>query len=101
LTAATVGYLTGLSTKSSALLFVFYEGLLRSFGHFNHDEMPAVYILFVLAFAPCGDAFSVDGWPRGTRPRASAFVYGYPVLLMRLLLAWSYYSPTPVKLSVA
>src|ERR1700726_2944634 len=40
--AATIGYLTSLTTKSSALLFVLYEGLLRSFSHFNHDEMPAV-----------------------------------------------------------
>jgi len=101
LAAATVGYMTGLSTKSSALLFVFYEGLLRSFGHFNHDEMPAVYILFVLAFAPCGDAFSVDAWPRKSSPRASAFVYGYPVLLMRILLAWSYFTSALVKLRVA
>ncbi|HEV2829705.1 MAG TPA: hypothetical protein VGW76_19050, partial [Pyrinomonadaceae bacterium] len=60
--AATVGCLTSLATKSSALLFVFYEGLLRSFSHFNHDEMPAVYILFVLAFSPSGDAFSWDSW---------------------------------------
>src|SRR3977135_3769584 len=52
--AATIGCLTSLATKSSALLFLFYEGLLRSFGHFNHDELPALFILIVLAFTPCG-----------------------------------------------
>src|SRR5882672_9816883 len=36
LLAAAVGFLTKLATKSSALLFLVYEGLLRSFGHFNH-----------------------------------------------------------------
>ena len=99
--AATVGCLTRLTTKSSALLFVFYGGLLRSFSHFNHDEMPAVYILIVLALTPCGDAFSWDSW-RGRRlPRRSGIVYGYPILLMRILLAWSYFSSALIKIRVA
>jgi hypothetical protein len=100
LLAATLGCLTSLSTKSSALLFVFYEGLLRSFTHFNHDEMPAVYILVVLAFAPCGDAFSVDSWRDKKSPRQSGVVYGYPILLMRVLLAWSYFSSALIKFRV-
>ena len=54
------GFLTVVSTKTSLLLVLFYQGLLRSFGHFNHDEMLAVYCLVVLAFTPCGDAFSLD-----------------------------------------
>lgn len=99
--AATIGCLTGFTTKTSALLFVFYEGLLRSFGHFNHDEMPAIYILIVLAFTPCGDAFSFDSWRGKTRPRHAGTVYGYPILLMRILLAWSYFSSALIKLRVA
>jgi hypothetical protein len=98
--AATIGLLTSLTTKSSALLFVFYEGLLRSFSHFNHDEMPAVYILFVLALAPCGDAFSFDSWRGKTRSQRSGIIYGYPILLMRALLAWSYFSSALIKLRV-
>ena len=101
LSGATVGFLTRLTTMSSALLFVFYEGLLRSFSHFNHDEMPAVYILFVLALSPCGDAFSVDGWRGRTASLRSGIVYGYPILLMRALLAWSYFSSALIKLRVA
>ena len=58
------GFLTVVSTKTSLLLVLFYQGLLRSFGHFNHDEMLAVYCLAVLAFTPCGDAFSLDSWRR-------------------------------------
>jgi hypothetical protein len=101
LLSATVGFMTGFATKSSALLFLFYEGLLRSFGHFNHDEMPAVYILVVLAFAPCGDAFSFDCLKRKGVARKSAFAYGYPILLARALLAWSYFSAALIKLRVA
>jgi hypothetical protein len=99
--AAACGALTSLSTKSSALLFLFYEGLLRSFSHFNHDEMPAVYILFVLAFVPCGDAFSIDSFLGRSRARKPGFVYGYPILLMRALLAWSYFSSALIKIRVA
>lgn len=98
---STAGFLTSLSTKVSFVLVAFYEGLVRSFGHFNHDEMIAVYFLAVLAFTPCGDAFSLDSWSERTRMRRSRFVYAYPILLMQLLLAWAYFSSALVKLRVA
>ena len=99
LTFSTIGYLTPLSTKTSALLVLFYEGLLRSFGHFNHDEMLGVYCLIVLAFSPCGDAFSVDSLA-GSRKKGEV-AYGFPILLMRILLAWTYFSSALIKLRVA
>ena len=102
LLAATLGALTPVSTKAAAGLFLFYQGLLRSFSHFNHDEMPAAYILLVLAFTPCGDAFSVDalrGWRRALP--GGSWVYAYPILLARLLLAWSYFTSALIKLRVA
>lgn len=102
LLAAASGLLTAYSTKTSALLFLFYQGLLRSFTHFNHDEMPVVFVLFVLAFTPCGDAFSLDSLRAKREGRADeTLVYGYPILLMRLLLAWSYFSSALIKLRVA
>ena len=101
LLAATCGWLTEFTTKSSGLLFVFYEGLLRSFSHFNHDEMPAAYILIALAFTPCGDAFSLDRHQGRKLPRPPGMVYGYPILLMRLLLSWSYLSSALMKLRLS
>jgi hypothetical protein len=101
LAAATVGYFASPATKIAAVLFLFYEGLVRSFGHFNHDEMPVAYILVVLAFAPCADALSFDALFRGARERLSAVVYGYPILLMRMLVAWSYFSSAIIKMRVA
>jgi hypothetical protein len=101
---STAGFLTRFSTKTSLLLVLFYQGLLRSFGHFNHDEMIAIYFLVVLAFTPCGDAFSIDNWlsRRGrTAPPRPAFAYAYPILLMQLLLAWAYFSSALIKLRVA
>ena len=104
LLGAAAGLFTPYTAKASALLFLFYQGLLRSFSHFNHDEMPAVYVLLVLAFTPCGDAFSLDslrGRARALRGRGGGLVYGYPILLTRLLLAWSYFSSALIKLRVA
>jgi len=102
LLAAAAGALTSVSTKTAALLFLFYQGLLRSFTHFNHDEMPAAYILLVLAFVPCGDAFSFDSLSGRRRVREGGpWVYGYPILLSRLLLAWSYFTSALIKLRVA
>ena len=123
---STAGLVTVVSTKTSFLLVLFYQGLLRSFGHFNHDEMLAVYCLAVLAFTPCGDAFSVDtlcreyfsrkgakaqrkpSWIRGSALRlcafageSPAFAYAYPILLMQLLVAWTYFSSAFIKLRVA
>jgi len=98
---STAGLFTVISSKTSLLLMIFYQGLLRSFGHYNHDEMLAVYYLLVLAFSPCGDEFSLDSWMRkGTKERPR-FAYAYPILLMQLLMAWTYFSSALIKLRVA
>jgi hypothetical protein len=96
---STTGFFTTISTKSSLVLVIFYQGLVRSFGHYNHDEMLVVYYLVVLAFTPCGDAFSLDRWSR-RRPLQPLFAYGFPILLMQLLMAWVYFSSALVKLRV-
>jgi vitamin K-dependent gamma-carboxylase-like protein len=98
---STIGFGTLVSTKTSLVLVVFYQGLLRSFGHFNHDEMIAVYFMVVLAFTPCGDAFSLDSWMRKATKERPAFAYAYPILLMQSLLAWAYFSSALIKLRVA
>jgi hypothetical protein len=94
------GFLTSLTTKSSALLVILYQGLLRSLNHFNHDEMLGVYVLVVLAFSPCGDAFSVDSRFKDRGARRPAWAYGYPILLCRVLVAWAYFSSALIKLRV-
>jgi hypothetical protein len=101
LVLSTIGFGTIISTKTSLVLVVFYQGLLRSFGHFNHDEMIVVYFMVVLAFTPCGDAFSIDSRMRKTTRARPAFAYAYPILLMQLLLAWVYFSSALIKIRVA
>lgn len=100
LLASTAGFFTSISTKTSFLLVLFYQGLVRSFGHFNHDEMLGTYCLAVLAFTPCGDMFSLDHWLRRTRRELPLWAYAYPILLMQLLMAWVYFSSALIKLRV-
>lgn len=101
LVLSTAGVFTSISTKTSFLLVLFYQGLVRSFGHFNHDEMLAVYCLAVLAFTPCGDDFSLDHWLRRNEKQRPLWAYAYPILLMQLLMAWVYFSSALIKLRVA
>jgi Vitamin K-dependent gamma-carboxylase len=63
--------------------------------------MIAVYFLVVLAFTPCGDAFSLDSRLAKTRKTRPAFAYAYPILLMQLMMAWVYVSSALIKLRVA
>lgn len=98
LTLGALGILTSVSTKLSFLLVLFYQGLLRSFGHFNHDEMLAVYYLAILAFSPCGDAFTIR--KSKAKVTRAGFVYSYPILLMWLLMSWAYFSSALIKLRV-
>src|SRR5215510_2098710 len=100
LSLSVAGFLTPVSTRTSALLVLFYQGLLRCFGHFNHDEMISIYFLIVLGFSPCADAFSIDSFLK-TPARKPKFAYGYPILLMQSLMAWSYFSSALIKLRVS
>lgn len=101
LTLSALGLFTSISTKFAAFSVIFYQGLLRSFTHFNHDEMVGVYILIVLAFTPCGDAFSIDSWRDPSRKRQPGFRYGYPLLLMMGIVAWAYFSSALLKFRVS
>ena len=98
LVLSTAGLFTMVSTKTSFLLVVFYQGLVRSFGHFNHDEMLGIYCLAVLAFTPCGEEFSLDQRWRKTEKVHPRFAYAYPILLLQLLMAWVYFSSALIKL---
>ena len=63
--------------------------------------MLGVYCLAVLAFTPCGDDFSFDHWLRRTQKRLPPWAYAYPILLMQLLMAWTYFSSAFIKIRVA
>ena len=95
-----LGYLTPYTTKISAFLVILYHGVLRSFGFFNHDEITGIYFLLILALTPCGDGFSLDALHRSNHKRKSS-AYGYPILLMQMVLAWCYFTAGLSKLRIS
>src|SRR5258708_37965985 len=73
-----LGWWTSASTKTSALLVILYQGVLSGFGGYSYERMPGILMLVVLAFTPCGDAFSLDGLC-GARTKRPVRAYPYPV----------------------
>ncbi len=98
---STLGLFTVVSTKTSLVLVLLFQGLVRSFGHYNHDEMLGVVYLAVLAFTPCADALSLDSRFFKRQREQPSFAYGYPMLFMRLLMGWVYFSSALIKLRVS
>lgn len=96
---STLGYLTSTSTKTSAVLLILYQGILRGFGHLNADEMTGIYFMIVLAFTPCGEGFSLDSVYR--RKQRASWAYAYPILLMQILLSWCYFTAGLAKLRIS
>lgn len=100
--SAAVGFCGRVTTGISLGLVLLYQGILRSFGHVNHDEFVGIYCLLVLACTPSNHAISVDRYLGSIRdPFRAAIVYMYPLYLMRAILAWSYFTAgaTKVRLS--
>jgi hypothetical protein len=66
LVLAMFGVLTRVSLPAATLLYLLFGGLLRSFGKWFHEGYLCFYVLTVLCFLPCADAWSVDErWLRG------------------------------------
>lgn len=99
LLSSAVGFKTSWSTKVSVVLVILYEGILRSFGHVNHDEYVGMYVLLILAFVPCSDRYSLDAWLKAPSMfRSESITYWYPIHLMQAVMAWSYFSTGVLKL---
>ncbi|HUO86717.1 MAG TPA: hypothetical protein VM617_04940 [Thermoanaerobaculia bacterium] len=76
---ALVGWRTRWTLPAAALAYFVVGGALRSYSRFFHAGLTPLYLLVVLAFAPCGDAMSLDRRrrlrrgepvPEAERPRA-------------------------------
>ena len=87
LSAATIGVLTRPCALAASLMLVYYQGLVRGFGHVNHSEMTLIYAAFVLALVPCGDALALR--PSRVERREGAYEAGF--LLIALTLCFTYF----------
>jgi hypothetical protein len=63
-----VGFATRITLPLAAVLYLVFAALLRSFGKYFHEGYLGFYVLIVLCFLPCADAWSLDARRRGDRP---------------------------------
>ena len=110
--AAGVLAIIGLWTKWSLLVYAlcygFFVSHAYSYADVHHRE--ALYFLFVLAlaFSPAGERLSVDAWLRRRRARRLGVpepadrtdLAMWPLRLLHVLLAWTYFSTGITKLLV-
>ncbi len=105
LVLAAAGLFTRVSLIISALLYLLYAGLLRSYGTYFSQGIVTFYLLFFLSFLPCGEDFSLDrrwkqsrGLQPDLQPRLSA---GWAIFLLRAVIALTYFQSGWAKLHYA
>ena len=78
LLAAAAGWRARVTLPLAALAYVVFGGILRQYSAFYHAGLVPLYVLAVLAWTPCADAWSLDRRARGGEPLPErAPVYGW------------------------
>ncbi|MGH7215249.1 MAG: hypothetical protein ACREIT_10850 [Tepidisphaeraceae bacterium] len=67
LLAGIAGVASRIVLPLAALGTLLAGGVLRHYSHLYHSELVTWYLLAVLAFTPCADAWSLDAWRRRRR----------------------------------
>lgn len=104
LIAGVVGFRTRWTLPIALFSALLMGGVLRLYTHYFHTGLLPLYVLAVLAFAPCADAWSVDAWRarRAGRPVASpdatSLRYGFPRFAVWCVLGFSYFAAGTSKL---
>jgi uncharacterized membrane protein YphA (DoxX/SURF4 family) len=110
--AAGIATLFGLCTRPSAFLFALGNWILvahqYSYGEDHHTEALLCIFLMLLALSPSGDSLSIDALLRRryrlanerAYPAAKVETAFWPLRLMQVLLAWTYFSTGLTKLMV-
>jgi len=72
---------------TTSILLTFHQGLIRSFGHINHPEIPLLLATYVLAMFSAADGFT---WRTRRQALQPSSLYVAPILLIAALLLLTY-----------
>lgn len=103
LVAALLGAWTRLALPLAFVTAVLLGGVLRMYTHFFHTGLLCVYLLGVLAFSPCADAWSVDARRRRraglpvAEPEAASLRYGFPRFACWAVIGLTYFAAATSK----
>lgn len=86
LALACVGLATRAATAAAGILGGYVFGVMYGYGFADFHLSPLVLISWVLAFAPCGDAFSADALLRRRPLAADPGDYRWPIRLAQITL---------------
>ncbi len=100
---AAAGLATRVTVPLAALAYLVFAGILRQYSAFYHAGLVPLYVLGVLAWTPCADAWSVDGLLRRARGRPvpddrPAAVYGWSRYACWTVVALAYAAAGASKL---
>jgi hypothetical protein len=93
-----IGLFTGISTAVSFGLGIYLFGMEASFGEIHHFEHVLIFAFLMMAFSPCGDAWSIDVLIRRARvgaieePSAKSGEYTWPVRMIWVVIVSIYFA---------
>jgi predicted DCC family thiol-disulfide oxidoreductase YuxK len=99
-----IGLFTRISTATSFILGIYLFGIPVSFGKIHHQEHVLIFTFFIMAFARCGDAWSIDNLIRKAKagaiqqPTVVSAEYTWPVRLIWVVIALTYFAAGISKL---
>jgi hypothetical protein len=99
-----LGYRTRIVLPLCFAGYLLFGGILRQYVHFFHQGLLPLYVLFVLLFTPCADAWSLERLAREKKglpvpPRdVPAAVYGFSRWAIFALIGLCYFSAGVSKL---
>ncbi len=102
---ATIGWQTKWVLPLGGILYCIFGGIIRQYEHFGHAGIVPLYLIFVLAFTPCGDGLSVDRFWKirqgKTVPKADEYdpIYGWSRYACWVVLAMVYLAAALSKLT--
>jgi hypothetical protein len=80
----------------TAAALTIHQGLVRSFTFVNHQELPILFAVYVLAFYPAVDGFT---WRAQKPSAANAQIYSAALVTMTMLLLFPYTAAAAYRLS--
>jgi len=104
LTAGMLGLCVRITLPVALLSALLLGGVVRMYTHFFHTGLLPLYVLAVLAVAPCADAWSADAWRlrRAGRPvvppEEPSLRYGFPRFACWCVLGLTYFAAGSSKL---
>ena len=101
LVMACVGLFTTYSTVITWLLGTYLIALTFNYGKIEHQTMPMIIVLGILALSRCGDGFSLDAWLAARRGRPApppSGEYRWPIRMVWLLMSITFFAAGIAKL---